>query len=74
MIELIAYGQTPTADNTEVGLQYTLDVSNPGALSLTYEVSKGEDIMGRYSPYSQTFRLPFTNTNTEFCSFSRGEF
>ena len=66
MIELIAYGQTPTADNTEVGLQYTLDISNAGALSLTYQVSKGDDIMGRYSPYSQTFRLPFTNTNTEF--------
>ena len=66
MIELIAYGQRPTADNTEVGLQYTLDVSNPGALSLTYEVSKGDDVMGRYSPYSQTFRLPFTNINTEF--------
>ena len=66
MIELIAYGQRPTADNTEVGLQYTLDVSNAGALSLTYEVSKGDDVMGRYSPYSQTFRLPFTNINTEF--------
>tara|TARA_R110000823_G_scaffold128867_2_gene256623 strand:- start:1203 stop:4376 length:3174 start_codon:yes stop_codon:yes gene_type:complete len=66
MIELIAYGQRPTADNTEVGLQYTLDVSNAGALSLTYEVSKGDDVMGRFSPYSQTFRLPFTNINTEF--------
>jgi len=66
MIELIAYGQRPTGHNTEVGLQYTLDVSNAGALSLTYEVSKGDDVMGRYSPYSQTFRLPFTNTNTEF--------
>ena len=66
MIELIAYGQRPTGHNTEIGLQYTLDVSNPGALSLTYEVSKGNDVMGRYSPYSQTFRLPFTNTNTEF--------
>ena len=66
MIELIAYGQKPTADNTEIGLQYTLEVSNPGSLSLTYEVSKGNDVMGRYSPYSQTFRLPFSNTNTEF--------
>mgnify|MGYP003642593844 FL=1 len=66
MIELIAYGQDPIAANDAVGPQYTLDVSNPGALSLTYEVSKGDDIMGRFSPYSQTFRLPFTNINTDF--------
>ena len=60
MIELIAYGQTPQATNDPVGTSYMLDVSNPGAISLTYQV------LGRYSPFSQTFRLPFSNINSEF--------
>ena len=66
MIELIAYAQTPQATNDAVGDSYVLDVSNPGAISLTYQVGKGEDVMGRYSPFSQTFRLPFSNINSEF--------
>ena len=66
MIELIAYAQTPQATNDAVGTSFMLDVSNPGAISLSYQVGKGEDVMGRYSPFSQTFRLPFSNINTEF--------
>jgi len=66
MIELIAYGQIPQAINDAVGDSYTLDVSNPGAISLTYQVGKGEDVMGRFSPFTQTFRLPFSNINSEF--------
>ena len=66
MIELIAYAQTPQAANEAVGTSFMLDVSNPGAISLTYQVGKGDDVMGRYSPFSQTFRLPFSNVNTEF--------
>ncbi len=66
MIELIAYGQKPNAANDAVGTMFTLDLSNAGAVSLTYEVSKGSDVMGRFSPFSQTFRLPFTNINSEF--------
>ena len=66
MIELIAYAQTPQTATAAVGDSYVLDVSNPGAISLTYQVSKGEDVMGRYSPFSQTFRLPFSNINSEF--------
>jgi hypothetical protein len=66
MIELIAYAQTPQATNDAVGNSYMLDVSNPGAISLSYQVGKGDDVMGRYSPFSQTFRLPFSNINTEF--------
>ena len=66
MIELIAYGQTPQATNDSVGASYVLDLSNPGAISITYQVGKGEEIMGRYSPFSQTFRLPFSNINSEF--------
>jgi len=66
MVELIAYGQKPLAANAPTGEMFVLDLANPGALSLTYEISKGEEIMGRYSPYSQTFRLPFSNGNSEF--------
>ena len=66
MIELIAYGQNQQAHNEEVGESYVLDLSNPGAVSLSYQVGKGEDVMGRYSPFSQTFRLPFSNINTVF--------
>jgi len=66
MIELIAYAQTPQATNDAVGDSYVLDVSNPGAISLTYQVGKGDDVMGRFSPFSQTFRLPFSNINSEF--------
>ena len=66
MIELIAYDQKPTLATDVVGDQWTLDITQPGAISLKYEVSKGNDIMGRYSPFSQTFRLPFTNYNSRF--------
>ncbi len=44
MIELIAYAQTPQATNDAVGTSYMLDVSNPGAISLSYQVGKGDDI------------------------------
>ena len=66
MIELLAYEQTPQAANDAVGKQNVLDVTNPGAISLSYEVGKGSDVLGRFSPFSQTFRLPFTNTNSVF--------
>ena len=66
MIEVIAYAQTPQTATAAVGDSYVLDVSNPGAISLTYQVRKGDDVMGRYSPFSQTFRLPFSNINSEF--------
>ena len=66
MIEVIAYAQTPQTATDAVGTSYVLDVSNPGAISLTYQVGKGDDVMGRYSPFSQTFRLPFSNINSEF--------
>ena len=66
MIELIAYEQRPTLATDMVGKQWTLDITQPGSVSLNYEVSKGDDVMGRYSPFSQTFRLPFTNYNSRF--------
>ncbi len=66
MIELIAYEQKSSLATDLVGDQWTLDIAQPGGVSLNYEVSKGEDVMGRYSPFSQTFRLPFTNHNSRF--------
>mgnify|MGYP003640912456 CR=1 FL=1 len=59
MIELIVYNQR---DHDQV----TLDVSNPGAISLTYNVGSVGDVLGRMSPFSQTFRLPFTAKNSQF--------
>ena len=67
MIELIAYGQT-VAINGTVGKQHTLDVSNPGALSLTYQIGNVGEVLGRLSPFSQTFRLPFSKRNNNFFS------
>ena len=67
MIELIAYGQT-VAINGTIGKQHTLDVSNPGALSLTYQVGSVGEVLGRHSPFSQTFRLPFSKRNNNFFS------
>tara|TARA_R110000851_G_scaffold118005_3_gene245084 strand:+ start:2551 stop:5733 length:3183 start_codon:yes stop_codon:yes gene_type:complete len=66
MIELIAYGQRLETATAAVGDSHVLDLSNPGAISLTYQVGKGEEVLGRYSPFSQTFRLPFSNVNTVF--------
>ena len=66
MIELIAYGQRLETATAAVGDSHVLDVSNPGAISLTYQVGKGDEVLGRYSPFSQTFRLPFSNVNTVF--------
>ena len=43
MIELIAYAQTPQTATAAVGDSYVLDVSNPGAISLTYQVRKWDD-------------------------------
>lgn len=66
MIELIAYGQRLETATAAVGDSHVLDLSNPGAISLTYEVGQGDDVLGRFSPFSQTFRLPFSNVNTVF--------
>ncbi|MAK30306.1 hypothetical protein [Acinetobacter sp.] len=66
MIELVAYEQKPAATNDTHGKQHVLDLSNPGAISLTYEVGRGDQVLGRFSPFSQTFRLPFSNINSAF--------
>ena len=66
MIQLLAYEQKPAASNDAQGKQHVLDLANPGAISLTYEVGKGDQVLGRFSPFSQTFRLPFSNTNSAF--------
>lgn len=59
MIQLCVYTQTEE-------LQTTLDLSNPGSISLNYEVGKAGDVTGRFSPFSQSFTLPFTDTNNKF--------
>ena len=59
MIQLVAFDQT--YENP-----YFLDLDNPGAISLNYEIGDIENLVGRNSPYSQTFNLPFTNTNNQF--------
>ena len=59
MIELFGYNQ-----NTQD--PHILDIENQGAVSLNYEVGKIGDLVGRSSPYSQTFTLPFTNGNNKF--------
>ena len=59
MIQLVAFDQT--YENP-----HFLDLDNPGAISLNYEIGDIENLVGRNSPYSQTFNLPFTNTNNKF--------
>jgi hypothetical protein len=41
MIELIAYEQKSSLATDVVGDQWTLDITQPGGVSLNYEVSKG---------------------------------
>ena len=59
MIELFAYSQK---NNT----QYLLNIENAGAVSLNYEVGNAGDLVGRNSPYSQSFNLPFSSANNKF--------
>lgn len=59
MIELFGYNQ-----NTQD--PHILDIENQGSVSLNYEVGDIGDLVGRSSPYSQTFTLPFTNGNNKF--------
>jgi len=59
MIQLVAFDQT--YDNP-----HYLDLDNPGSISLNYEIGDIGNLVGRNSPYSQSFNLPFTNTNNKF--------
>ena len=59
MIELFAYDQRHNK-------QYLLDIENAGAVSLNYEVGNIGDLVGRNSPYSQSFNLPFSSSNNKF--------
>jgi len=59
MIELFAYDQRNNK-------QYLLDIENAGEISLNYEVGKVGDLVGRNSPYSQSFSLPFSSANNKF--------
>ena len=59
MIRLVALDQTNSA-------QTTLDLEGSPSISLNLAVAKPGETMQRHAPYSQTFRLPFTNTNNQF--------
>ena len=59
MIELYGYNQSSQDP-------FLLDIQNQGEVSLNYEVGDIGDLVGRSSPYSQTFTLPFTNNNNRF--------
>tara|TARA_R110001583_G_scaffold105589_1_gene253547 strand:+ start:3506 stop:6670 length:3165 start_codon:yes stop_codon:yes gene_type:complete len=59
MIELFGYNQKSQDP-------FLLDIQNQGEVSLNYEVGDIGDLVGRSSPYSQTFTLPFTNNNNKF--------
>ena len=59
MIELYAFDQ-------QYENSHLLDISDAGSISLNYKVGKIGDLVGRNSPYSQSFQLPFTATNNKF--------
>ena len=59
MIRLVALDQTNRA-------QTTLELEGAPSISLNLAVAKPGETMQRHAPYSQTFRLPFTNTNNQF--------
>lgn len=59
MIRLVALDQDTQA-------QTTLDLEGSPSISLNLAVAKPGETMQRHAPYSQTFRLPFTDTNNIF--------
>ena len=46
--------------------QATLDLEGSPSISLNLAVAKPGETMQRHAPYSQTFRLPFTDRNNQF--------
>ena len=64
MIRLVALNQTQwwsaPSDQT------TLDLEGSPSISLNLAVAKPGETMQRHAPYSQTFRLPFTDRNNQF--------
>ena len=64
MIELRAREQKGTPGTAAPFI--TLDLENAPAISLNLSVAKPGELMKRSSPYSQTFRLPFTDKNDRF--------
>lgn len=59
MIRLVALDQDTQA-------QTTLDLEGSPSISLNLAVAKPGETMQRHAPYSQTFRLPFTDRNNQF--------
>jgi len=61
VIRLVALSQ-------ETSTQTTLDLEGAPSISLNLAVAKPGETMQRHAPYSQTFRLPFTDRNNKFFS------
>jgi hypothetical protein len=61
VIRLVALDQ-------DTGTQTTLDLEGTPSISLNLAVAKPGETMQRHAPYSQTFRLPFTDRNNVFFS------
>ena len=59
MIRLVALDQDNSA-------QTTLDLEGSPSISLNLAVAKPGETMQRHAPYSQTFRLPFTDRTMSF--------
>ena len=59
MIRLVALDQDTQA-------QTTLDLEGSPSISLNLAVAKPGETMQRHAPYSQTFRLPFSDKNNVF--------
>jgi len=59
VIRLVALDQDTQA-------QSTLDLEGTPSISLNLAVAKPGETMQRHAPYSQTFRLPFTDRNNVF--------
>jgi hypothetical protein len=59
VIRLVALDQDTQA-------QTTLDLEGSPSISLNLAVAKPGETMQRHAPYSQTFRLPFTDRNNQF--------
>jgi len=63
-VRLIVYRQPDSATTTETG--YELDLQGTPNVSLNFQFSDIKEPQTRKASFSQTFKLPFTDTNNDF--------
>ena len=63
-IRLIAYRDATTSSTTETG--YELDLQEHPVISLNFQFSDIKEPQTRKASFSQTFKLPFTDSNNTF--------